>query len=869
MKRILLFISFLFSVHNLCAQVTYTVSGSIKDSTGQEMIGANILLIAGKDSLHTASNEKGQFSFPKVKQTVFTLRITIMGYDPWYKEFSYKEAGAVINLPLVIMTMKTNKLNEIVVKGKASSIIMREDTIEYRADQYKLRPNSVVEDLIKRLPGMEVDQDGNITSLGKKITKIRINGKDFMVNDIKTLTRMLPVDLIDKLQLIDDYGDMARATGRKTGEPQHVINIQTKSDLSKAYQGTAIAGAGNDGRHNLGLMTNYFSEQEQFSLIGNSNNTGSQTGKVTTSIGNINYRNNVNKAFTVNTGFNAGHNMSSQLSSSNVQTITSEGSLFSANTSNNTSSSDNYNFGGGVEYRPNVNTLANFNLNVSRGSSISNSIQSANQTGFQHKDQLTSNYMTNSSPAIGFNGFAMHRFKGLGRVVSLNFSINNADNKSNQDSYDSLRYYNADNTVLKDSLLHQLLYKTNGNLNTVAQLSYVEPLDSLSSLELKYVINANKTSNLLETQWVDPGGKKTFIDSLSNRYSYTMIQQQIELNYRRNKGKLDYTLGVRLQPSLLRSSIISGQRAFKRSAPLVPVFVMQYRLSKKAMLMLNYSGSVGLPGYQQLLPVADLTNAQFPVIGNPDLRTSFTHQSSLSYRSVGLNTLFLSLSGSYIKDNIVTNVVLVKDSFNTVKQETRFLNADGNYNVGFNYGWSKRFSDGKYNLHLNGNSSYNNNILFLDNVKKTAQNFALSQTVRGTMLQQWLELSGSISYVYNRNVYAMTQNSITNITTWSFNMNAKAYFLKTFSLAGDVRKQLNTGYSGGVNTNPLMLNGTLEKTFFKRKLTCRLQGYNLLDEGASVSQSIYGNAVTESRSQLAGRYFIFTLQCDLKLFKGK
>ncbi|SFD21135.1 Outer membrane receptor proteins, mostly Fe transport [Chitinophaga sp. CF118] len=869
MKKVLLFISLLFSLHSLWAQTTYKVSGVIKDSTGQQMIGANILLIAGKDTLHTASNEAGIFNFPKVKQTIFTLRITVMGYNPWYREFSYKEAGEAIDLPSITMTMRTNNLNEVIIKGKASAMIMKEDTIEYRADGYKLRPNSVVEDLLKRLPGMEVDQDGNITSLGKKITKIRINGKDFMVNDIKTLTRLLPVDLIDKLQLIDDYGDMARATGRKTGEPQHILNIQTKSDLSKVYQGKAIAGAGNDGRHNLGVMTNYFSEQQQFSLIGNSNNTSSQTGKVTNSAGNVNYRNNISKAFTINTGFGIGHSKSSQLSSSTVQTVTSEGTLFSANSNNSSNSSDNYSFNGGAEYRPDVNTMGNLNLSINSGSSIGNNILSANQTGFQHKDQLTSNYVTSSSPNIGASIFATHRFKGLGRVVSLNFSVNNSDNKSNQDSYDSLRYYKTDNTVLKDSLLHQLLYKTNNNLNTNSQFSYIEPLDSTSSLELKYVINTTQTSNKLETEWINPAGKKTFMDSLSNQYAYTMIQQQIELNYRRNKGKLDYTLGARLQPSLLRSSIISGQRAIKRSTPLVPVFTAQYKLPHRGFFMLTYMGNVGFPSYQQLLPVTDLTNAQFPVIGNPDLRTSFTHSSALSYRSGGQNALFLSLSGSYIKDNIVSNVVLVKDSFNTVKQETRFLNADGAYNVGLNYGWSRRFNDGKYNIHLNGNGSYNNNILFLDNVQKAAQNLTLSQSIRGSMLLQWLELTGNIRYSYNRNVYAQTESSVTNLTTWAFNMNGKIYFLKSFSLYTEVRKQLNSGYRGGTGTDPMMVNSTLEKTFFKRKLTCRLQGYNLLDEGISLSQSVSGNTVTESRNQLAGRYFILSLQCDLKLFKSR
>jgi hypothetical protein len=759
-------------------------------------------------------------------------------------------------------SIKTADLKEVVIKGKVTPVVIKGDTTEYRADHYKMRPNAVVEDLLKRLPGMQVDASGNITFMGKKVSKIRVNGKDFMVDDIKSLTGILPVDLVNKIQIINDYGYMARATGRRSGDPEAILNIQTKSDMDKIYHGKAVAGMGNDGRHDLSVIVNNFSADKTISIGGNTNNTSSATGKVTTSNVHANYRKNITKAFSMNTGLSASHSLSSQLSSSTVQTVTSEGTLFSANNDDSKSTSNNYAFSSEGEYHAaDDHTHAVLELHGASGSSENNNIMSANQTGFQHKDQLTSNYAINNTPSIGGSAFGMHRFKGTGRTIAFRFMFTNANGSGNQDSYDSLRYYNADNTVLKDSLLHQLLHKSNNDFNTTTQLSYVHPIDSLTSLEIRYTLTRSNTSNKLETRWVNAAGKISFIDSLSNQYAYTTTQQQLEINFHKGNYKhLDYTLGVRLQPS-----VISGQLAVKRSVPVVPVFDMQYRISDKLILASGYSGNVGLPTYQQLLPVKDLTNAQFPVIGNPDLKTSFVHSFSLGLQSFGELSLFLRLFGNYTKDNIVTNVVLVKDSFNTVKQETHFLNADGTNSSGLIYNISKQFDDGKYELRVNGSGAYNNNVLFLDNIRKTSQSLALSQSVSGNMMKEWLELSGNVDYSYNRNVYALAQSTTTNITTWSFGLNGRVFFLKTFSLRTDLSKQINTGYIGG-STNPVMLNSTLEKTFFKDKLTLRLQGINLLDEVASLSQSISGNTITQSRSQLAGRYFILSLQCDLKMF---
>jgi hypothetical protein len=870
MKRISLLICFFCCLHTVLAQSTYRVSGTIRDTTGQEMIGATVLLMMGRDTLHTVSNDAGRFTFQQVPRSTFTLRVSVLGYETWYREFSFKDAGTQIDLPLIKLTMKTNNLKEVIVKGRPSPIVVKEDTIEYRADQYRLRQNAVAEDLLKRLPGMQVDMEGNVQTMGKKITKVRINGKDFMIDDIKTLTRLLPVDLIDKIQLIDDYGDLARATGRKTGEPEKIINIQTKADLEKVYQAQALGGVGNDGRYNAAVLANYFSEKQQLSVNGNTNNITAQVGNTITSTGNINYRGNYSKEFSVNVGLIGGRTTSELESLSTVTTVTTDGTLYSINNSSNNSRNDNYNLNIGTEYKPSEGDMINFNLNYSGNKSVNSSMTSALQSGLQRKDQITTSSNINNTPVFLAGLFASHRFPGLGRIVSLGLYANTTKNDNLQDALDSLRYYNADSTVAKDSLLHQLLDKKNNNFASNGQLSYVEPLDSANSLELRYSVNYNRTDNIQETRWINQDGKIDLIDSLSNRYIYTMVQHQVELNFRRAKDKWDMTFGMRLQPSSLTSSMAGGaNRAVVTSNKLVPVFRLQYKLPKQAMVSLSYAGNVIFPTYQQLQPVPDLTNAQFPVIGNPDLRPAFAHSVFFNYRNAGTNTLFVHLSANYTQDKVVTNVSLVKDSFNTVKQETRFLNTDGDYNFRFIYGWSYRIDDGKYNLFLDGNSSYNNNILYMDNVRKIGQNLMLTQSLRANMLQEWMELTGGVAYTYNRNVYVLQENNITNISTWNFNFNGKVYFLKTFSLGADLNKQLNSGFSGALSANPLLINGTLEKMFFKRKLTCRLQGFNLLDETSRLSQSITGNTVVENQNNLLGRYFMFTLQCDLRLFKGK
>src|SRR5690606_156820 len=177
-----------------------------------------------------------------------------------------------LNLGKIIINESSQLLNTVSIDG-TPLITVKEDTLEYRSTDYKLKDGAVTEDLLKKLDGVEVDKDGGVTAQGEKITRVRINGKDFFGGDVQTATKNLPADVIDKIQIIDDYGDQANLTGNKTGDPERVLNIEIAPSKNKGDFGQFRVGGGTEERYQVTGMYNSFAENRQFSSLANLNNT--------------------------------------------------------------------------------------------------------------------------------------------------------------------------------------------------------------------------------------------------------------------------------------------------------------------------------------------------------------------------------------------------------------------------------------------------------------------------------------------------------------------------------------------------------------------------------------------------------------------
>ncbi|HZY38039.1 MAG TPA: outer membrane beta-barrel protein [Mucilaginibacter sp.] len=288
MKYLLLVFAFFASITLSHAQTTRTVNGSLIDSTKMPIPGALIKLTSDKgDTLTTTTGAKGDFTFKNVKGSRITLTLSSIGYQGLIKHFILPNDTKPADVGAILLKTQTNMLNQVNINGSVP-VVFKEDTIEYKADAFKVRDNAPIEDVIRKLPGVDVDANGNVIAQGKQVTKVRVNGKDFFNGDVQSATRNIPADIVDNVQIIDDYGDQANITGVKTGDPTKIMNINIKTDKNHGYTGQATLGDGsdllpkepgvsNDNRY-VGLLNVFhFNGDQQTAFLSNVNNTNVNT----------------------------------------------------------------------------------------------------------------------------------------------------------------------------------------------------------------------------------------------------------------------------------------------------------------------------------------------------------------------------------------------------------------------------------------------------------------------------------------------------------------------------------------------------------------------------------------------------------------
>ncbi|MDB5150891.1 MAG: TonB-dependent receptor, partial [Mucilaginibacter sp.] len=274
-KHLLLALISILFLSTAYAQQPREVRGTVVDSVGA-VPGITVKLVSDKDSVVVATSTVGAFYFPAVISKNFKLTISGIGYQPFTRRYVMDNDIKPIKLDPIKIKIQTNMLNTVVVSA-VIPITIKEDTVEYKASAYKVREGSPVEDLLKKLPGVSVDKDGNVTAHGKQVTKVRVNGKDYFTGDVQTATQNLPADIVENIQVIDDYGDQANLTGIKTGDPDKILNITIQKGKSKGNFGQGSVGVGNDDRYQARLSANSFYDARQLALIGtwNNNNTNS------------------------------------------------------------------------------------------------------------------------------------------------------------------------------------------------------------------------------------------------------------------------------------------------------------------------------------------------------------------------------------------------------------------------------------------------------------------------------------------------------------------------------------------------------------------------------------------------------------------
>jgi len=881
LKCIILFHSFLlfFSSVASAQEQQRRLTGLVIDSLREEVSGADVFIIAGKDTLNSVTDGRGRFLFSGVKSDFISLLIMRVGYKPFNKSYTFREGQQLMNIGLIMLHEESNLLDEVIISGRDKPIQLKKDTIEYNAAFYQVSENDRVEDLLRQLPGVEIDMNGNATTMGKPLEKLRVNGEDFFTNSVKDFISQLPANVVDKIQIINDYGDEANFTGIKNGESQKMLNLVTKAGQNNGTFGNAMLSGGTDHRYGIQANGNLWEDTKQIGLSSSSNNTNNDAGINTSAAAGINYRDKLFNGITASAGYNYAFNKNLSNQYNIIETINPGGTIFNQSESRSKSKDNNHN----INF--NIQSIADKSyFQASLTGSLADKQSSANinsqRRGLITQDLLSNTLSNAETPNLSGNFAWARSMLKPGRSMSAGVNMNTGINQVEDDLANRITYFNGGGMQQPvDSLVNRFVDTENRTNNVSVDFKYSEPLksdkDSLvkRNIDFAYFFTYNRTKNSVYTRLANSLGNLSVLDSLSSLYSSSFLLQRFSVSYRYQAKELSYSLGITAQPSQLTGQYLGNEIKINHlEVNLSPIINVSYNVSDWDNLAFVYTGSSTAPDFYQLQPVPNISNLQNVIVGNPDLKSSFNHSGTFSYQHTSSETgssFMLSLNGSVVEDQVVSNVILVRDTLNSLKQETHFENANGAYLLGSLYSYAVPFAKNKFNAELKGSWDYINMVSFANGILNTNRNINFSQSLRLRMNQRRLTLSGYATYNYSSNRYAIAYLRLKNIETWQFNINGRTYFSKTIAVNADVSKRINSGYSLNA-ANPMLINFNIEKTLFKnRQGTVKFEAYDLLNQGNNLVRSISDNSITDSRYNQITRYFLLSFNYRLQNFGRK
>ncbi len=701
------------------AQTARVVTGVVTDTAKVTQPGSSVQIKSELgDSVSTTTDMNGKFTFNNVKGMKITLSVQSIGFQGVIKHFTLTNDPTIV-LPPIVLKTDSKELKTVTIVG-VNPVKLAEDTVSYSVAAYKVRDNAPVEDVLKKVPGVDVDANGNVTAQGQTITKVRINGKDFMGGDVQAATKNLPADILESIQVIDDYGDQANLSGVKTGTPNKILNFTIRADKNYGYSLTATGGGGedmlpspeaNNGRY-LGLVNGFnFKGDRQITLLGNLNNTNVNTfnftggnggggggggfggggnggggggrgnalrGNNASSGGLTSTANGITNARSIGTNYRDqwGKHISvyGSYSFSNNTTYTNSTTLQTNNLAIPSSSSSgsqehdnpvNHRFTFNLEWRPDTSNYLKVTPTFTYATT--NTTDAENVTSSRNNvlnQAYTSNSVnTSQTPTTGLIALYNHRFHNRNNLsINLNASI------SSGNSFDNPVYnYTAG---VPTAPIYQAITTNNKTSSFSGNLSYLQHLGRVDYLELNYTYSYSYTSNDKETDTLSTANTLNNYPLLSNNFKYTFTTNKVGLNYRVVEKKYNLTVGVGVQPSVLDgTSITTGAMTHVNEFNFVPAARYVYNFSRNQTFSANYSGTSTQPTFSQLQPVVDYSNALYPVQGNPDLKPSFSNMVQIRYNNFGIasgNIFFFNGSYTQTDNQVVAN---------TITYPTKFTNA--------------------------------------------------------------------------------------------------------------------------------------------------------------------------------------------------
>ncbi len=891
---------------------TVTIEGTVMDSTLKKTLtSATVSLARSKDSSlmsFTRANEDGFFQIKNVEPGKYLLSVSYIGYQHLWLGI---KVGATSKLSLGnIYLVDASQMSSVTVTARRPPVVINGDSIEFNSENFKTVPNAVVEDMLKKMPGIEVDKAGAITVNGKSVTKVYVNGKEFFTGDPKMATKNLPADAVDKIQVYDRKSDQAMFTGIDDGNEETAINIKTKKDRKQSTFGKVNGSAGVPGRFDGQGNVNRINNDEQFSLIGTANNTNRQAfsnndmsnfsgggggggrgggGMIvnisgggggtdassqgvanTYSLGG-NYSNVLNdKKMDFNINSNASDIERNNISNSYTQNLT-PGNLFNrSNYSNSTSRSQQVKLGMTIDnkvsetfsykYTPSISTQHNTSDGISTSTTMLPDGTLTNATNTK-SSSVTDAYNISNTLLL------RKKFEKKGRTISSTITQGYNNSLSNSSQYTNQLFYTA-GVKTKDSLLDQQNKRKGISESYSANIVYTEPLGKKSLLEVNTFLNKNigTSSKRVFDKDATNGLYDALNTRLTNEYNSEYTYSGAGMNYRLNQKKYNFSTGVSFQDAYLNGENTTASTKINHDfKDVLPNAMFVYNFSQTQNFRFQYRTSTNQPSLTQLQPVLDQSNINNQTIGNPDLKRSYTNNFNLSYFSSKIlaQRNFFALINAQVIDNSIVNYDSVLPSRAILSKP---VNVNGAYRVigTMNYGFGIKKIYSRFNFGINGginnNISYSNGLLNTTLVKSVGPSFTYTYS-----LDEVMDVNLTARHTYSNTNNALNAALNTNYLTRVYGADVTNYLPFEMVLNQSLNYTINEGRAAGYNTSVPIYNASISKFFMKNKRAeLKISAFDILNKNVGVSRNVSQNQIVDQSYNVINQYFLIGFTYSLQ-----
>ncbi|MBO7067167.1 MAG: outer membrane beta-barrel protein [Bacteroidaceae bacterium] len=898
-----------------------------ENQTLEPMPSAAVKLFNDKDSMIAGvlTAQNGRFLLPNIRAGKYTIKVSFVGYKEQIFGITLPERSGNFKVSDIMMREAATMMKEAVIEGKLPELTVVDDTVMYNADAFKLEDGAMVEELIKKLPGVVEETDGSYSFNGKPISQILVDGKEFFGNNRNMVLQNLPAEIVDKVKAYDKKSDRARITGIDDGEEKTVLDLAIKKNRKRGFFGRLDGAYGTKERYNGRMNFNRFKGDQKFSVTGNGNNSNGDGMTDNQDIGaTMNWQ---NKVVELNGSVRGNFSQQSHESSSNSQNFEIRNSAYTNSHNWSSGNNKNFNFQYRIEwkpdstwnilFRPEFSYGKNRNTNDSESAAFSDDpyVYSDNPLadyadfckiiGVNHRrgSSVSSSHNINASASVQIN----KRLKKKGRNITLNMSGGYNSSNGESTNYSLTDYYQILAYDGGDSVYHKVQYNENPqkSYHMNAGISYSEPIAFQTYLQLRYEYNYNYRDNSREVRSIfDPYNdilgvnEYNYDDFFASPYTVRDKQQcnytknhfhnhNINLQLRVNRTRYELSIGGNIRPQASKIDYQKGRIdtiLTRTVSNFSPTLFFRYKFSRQEQLNIRYNASTSQPNMTDMIP--DTLSDANPLnirIGNAMLKPSFTQNFNLDYhrsvveyqRSSALNLQFRTTRNS------TTNRTEYNEA--TGGRVSMPVNVNGNWNASANFNFNTALGPKKY-WHISSGTSarFTNAVGFLyrskdsTTVENTTRSGNFGQRLRLTYRRDWesrwgveANLSGNFNYNLNRS----TNASASNLDHHGYSFGG-SFIIKTpwdMTISSDINENCRRGYSDdNMNTSRLIWNASISQRLLPHRiLTLTLRAVDILGQRDDINRSVSATSRTDTQSEMVHSYVMFSAALRFGKFGGR